>query len=234
MSHRAGPGCSLTLSHSPGSRRGGCGGAGPPRSALPAAREGGGGRGPAGKVAPVVPAASTALAAAEQSGAKVGRSRGWMRWAPGAAQSPAGPRDGGTAPQTQRCDNAARTQSTGTHSPKHTPAHRTDSAHTHSPKPAAEHIHAGVQGSQAEGRPSTRPPSGVSARRPGAAHLGWAEKGRRPAAHRRPRRRSSRAAILRDRDRTGRDGEGQGGTGQGGPAAGAPRVPLPRLPTEGC
>lgn len=229
MSHRAGPGCSLTLSHSPGSRRGGCGGAGPPRPALPAAREGGGGRGPAGKVAPAVPAASTALAAAEQSGAKVGRSRGWMRWAPGAAQTPAGPRDGGTAPHTQRSDNAARTQSTGTHSPKHTPAHRTDSAHTHSPKPAAEHIHAGVQGSQAEGRPSTRPPAlrgqcpPPRRRSPGLGGEGPAAGGAQETAQTEQPRRH---LTGQGQDRAGRGGTGRDRTGR--PRRGrAPSSPAP-------
>lgn len=146
-------------------------------------------------------------AAAASTGAKVGTSRGWMRrGSPGSSRRLPwghGPPHTYTHIYTHRYMHTAPvTLPPHAHRPHAPPAskqtlrcpHSTDSAHT---QPQAG-------GRRYSPRSLRAPSSGAlthphAAELPGAAHLGWAEKGREPAARRRPRRRSTRVAILRDR-----------------------------------
>lgn len=168
-----------------------------------------------------------------RSGAKVGRSRGWICWgsraraARGARPAPAASCDGGTAAHahTHRCTYstcnppATRIQTTRihtlqTHTEMRTHIHTEWIAHTDTPKQVGKDIHPGLYGTQAQGRSPTLTDRCLPPQRcpPWPVPLTWA--GRRKVGSRRPAGNRAGGAATPPFYRTG----------QGGTAAGAPGI----------
>lgn len=219
MSHRAGPGCSPILRHSPGSRREGWGGAGPPALLSPQPREGGGGRARRGRSRPLsrLPARhSLPPSKVEQRSGDHGDGCAGLPGLPKPRLVPAM----GARPRTHSAVITLHEHRAQAPTAPDTHLHTERTAHTHSPKPAGEHIHAG------SGKPSRGAPLHPPALRGQCPPLTWA--GRRRAGGR--QRTGDRAGGAAAPPSYG-TGTGQGGTGRdrtGRPRRG--RAPSPPAP----